>query len=216
MTSATIVSEASNTSSRMVRSSLLCWRRRARAAPHRNLGRRSHSGRSRAIARCRLYSCRSANDRLADLCEHMDGRHHGPCDPSLRCMAMRFGTSSEMTDLEQYEMISVSTMVVRERPRFLHAPTFDDRYDIRRYRGFAERCGQKAGQRHADLYGRQKRVRIACDLRHPLASSVFLFHLVDLRPTQAHQRKFGAGPKDPSSRKMKISSMFKPSDMLPI
>ena len=50
---------------------------------------------------------------------------------SLRCMAIRFGTSSEMT-IEQYEMISVNAMVVRGSGDVMrHTPVFDDRHDIR-------------------------------------------------------------------------------------
>ena len=40
---------------------------------------------------------------------------------SLRCMAIRFGTNSEIT-IEQYEMINVSTMVVRGAATLVGTP----------------------------------------------------------------------------------------------
>ena len=133
------------------------------------------------------------NNRLAHLRKHMNRRYHGTRDllvalhgDTLRHQ-LRNHDRTVRNDQRQHNGGQGSGHARR------HAPTFNDRHNIRRNRRFAERCGKETAQRHADLHGRQKRVRISRDLCDALSAGILLFHLVDLRSTQADQRQFGAG-----------------------
>ena len=74
-----------------------------------------------------------------------------------------------------------------------HAPAFHNGHHERCDGGFAERCGQEAGQGDADLHAGQEGVGVAGDFRHSRTTGILEFHLVDLGAAQAHQREFGAG-----------------------
>ena len=133
------------------------------------------------------------NNRLAHLRKHMNRRHHGTRDllvalhgDTLRHQ-LRNHDRTVRNNQRQHDGGQGSGHARR------HAPTFDNRHNVWRNRRFTERCGKKTAQRHADLHGRQKRVRIACDLCDALAADILLFHLVDLRSAQTDQRQFGAG-----------------------
>ena len=124
MTSATMVSDASNTSSRIVRSSLLSdvfvltSTRSSSSETSLSVSFGSKPSRrtipfvflpmSQMIGLQTLANTSIAGTTARAIC-------------SVRCMAMRFGTISEMT-IEQYEMISVSTMVVSGAAMFAGTP----------------------------------------------------------------------------------------------
>ena len=133
------------------------------------------------------------DDRLADLGEHVDRGHYGAGDlfGALHGDALRhhFGDDYRAVrdDQRQHDGGQRCGDVRR------HAPAFHDGHDERRNRRFAERCGQEAGERHADLHGGQELVGVACDCRHTCATGVLLFHLIDLGSAQGDQGQFGAG-----------------------
>lgn len=112
---------------------------------------------------------------------------------SLRCMAIRFGTSSEMT-IEQYEMISVNAMVVRGAATLCGTPQSSMTGTI--YGAIEDSPNDADRKPHSvtpictvdrNVFGS----RAICATRLP--PGILLFHLVDLRSAQADQRQFGAG-----------------------
>ena len=219
MTSATIVSEASNTSSRMVRSSLL------RLVLVLTSTRSSSSETSLSVS----FGSKPSNRTMPFVflpISQMIGLQtfantwmagttaRAIC--SLRCMAMRFGTSSEMT-IEQYEMISVSTMVVRGAATLFGTPQPSTTGTIY---GAIEDSPNDADRKpdsvtpictvDRNVFGS----RAICATRLPRASSCSIWSICD--PRRLTNASSVPANTDPSSRKMKISRMFKPSDMLPI
>ena len=135
---------------------------------------------------------------------------------SLRCMAMRFGTSSEMT-IEQYEMISVSAMVVsgaateRGTPQLSTTGTTYGAIDD------SPNDADRKPDSVTPICTVDRKVfgsRAICATRLPRASSCSIWSICD--PRRLTSASSVPANTEPSSRKMKIRRMFKPSDMIPI
>ena len=135
---------------------------------------------------------------------------------SLRCMAIRFGTSSEMT-IEQYEMISVNAMVVRGAATLCGTPQSSMTGTI--YGAIEDSPNDADRKPHSvtpictvdrNVFGS----RAICATRLPRASSCSIWSICD--PRRLTSASSVPANTEPSSRKMKIRRMFKPSDMIPI
>ena len=219
MTSATMVSDASNTSSRMVRSSLL------RLVLVLTSTRSSSSDTSLSVSFGSKPSSRTMPFVFLPISQ-MIGLHtlantwmagttaRAIC--SLRCMAIRFGTSSEMT-IEQYEMISVNAMVVRGAATLCGTPQSSMTGTI--YGAIEDSPNDADRKPHSvtpictvdrNVFGS----RAICATRLPRASSCSIWSICD--PRRLTSASSVPANTEPSSRKMKIRRMFKPSDMIPI
>ena len=131
-------------------------------------------------------------------------------------MAIRFGTNSEIT-IEQYEIINVSTMVVRGAATLVGTPqlsTIGTMYgEIDDSPNDAERKPLNVTPIctvDRNVFGS----RAICATRLPRASSCSIWSICD--PRRLTNASSVPANTEPSSRKMKIRRIFKPSDMVPI
>ena len=132
---------------------------------------------------------------------------------SLRCMAMRFGTISEIT-IEQYEMISVSTMVVSGAATLLGTPqpstTGTMNGEIEDSPNDAERKPESV----TPICTVERKVfgsRAIFATRAPRASSCSIWSIWE--PRSETSASSVPANTEPSKRNTKMSRMFKPKDM---
>lgn len=216
MTSATMVSEASNTSSRIVRSSLV------RFVFELTSTRSSSSETSDSVSFGSKPSSRTMPFVFLPMSQ-MIGRHtfanaliagttaRAIC--SLRCMAMRFGTISEIT-IEQYEMTSVSTMVVSGAATLFGTPQPSTTGTMNGEIDDSPKEAERKPESVTPICTVDRNVfgsRAIFATRLPRASSCSIWSICE--PRSETSASSVPANTEPSSRKTKMSRMFKPSDI---
>ena len=211
-----MVSEASNTSSRIVRSSLV------RFVFELTSTRSSSSETSDSVSFGSKPSSRTMPFVFLPMSQ-MIGRHtfanaliagttaRAIC--SLRCMAMRFGTISEIT-IEQYEMTSVSTMVVSGAATLLGTPQPSTTGTMNGEIDDSPKEAERKPESVTPICTVDRNVfgsRAIFATRLPRASSCSIWSICE--PRSETSASSVPANTEPSSRKTKMSRMFKPSDI---
>ena len=143
------------------------------------------------------------DDRTADRGEHVDGGYHGARD--LLGALHRDALGHHLGDHDGAVGDDEGQDDVHQAAgdAGVHTPAFDHRNQVGGDGRGAERGGQEAGERHADLHGGQEGVRVTCDFGDFGAASVLLLHLFDLRAAQRDQCQLGAGEHGTDNEKYK-------------
>ena len=143
------------------------------------------------------------DDRAADGGEGVDGGHHGARDLLGALHGDALGHHLGDHDGAVGDDEGQDDVHQAAGDAGVHTPAFDHRNQVGGDGRGAERGGQEAGERHADLHGGEEGVRVTCDFGDFGAASVLLLHLLDLRAAQRDQCQLGAGEHGTDNEKYK-------------
>ena len=133
------------------------------------------------------------DERTAHLGEDVDGRHDRAGDGLVALHGDTLGHQLGDHDRAVGDDERQADGGQRRGDMVRYAPAFHDGHYEWCDGGFAERGGEEARERDADLHAGQEGVGVAGDFGDACTAGVLQFHLVDLRAAQTHQREFGAG-----------------------